>query len=484
MVLIALVTHRLAHAQTATLFVSTNVSQAEVSIDDQVVGITDNQGHYRHLNNLAEGRHTIMLRKVGYRPATKQFEYGGFTEEVRFMLKEAPALLIVRTNLATADVLVDGAFVGTTQANGVLYVNTEPGRHDILITREGFASKRASVIAKAGLTEEVRLRLAPLQLWERLVRDALRPALAVTGLLAVLLLLGARTQISEWWSSGFDRYTLKEEIGRGGMATVYRARDRANRRVVALKIMNESLVRDTDLVQKFLSEGEALERITQTDPDAPIVNVYRYGRAGNREDGRPFLALELIEGEDLLHYLKRRDVLSPDRALAVIAQVASGLSVAHQNQIWHRDVTPDNVILVGPSDLVTVRLIDFGVAKHEYTSTRTLDGSITGKPPYMSPEQCRAEPLDARTDIYSLGVLFYALLTGRPPFCDSNPLMVMRMHELEPLPGLPAHIPKKVRDLVYEMLEKERAARPESMEEVRQRCLALAKSLKQEEIPV
>ena len=472
-----------AKGQTVALIIRSNVAQAEVLIDGDLAGLTNERGEYQYVGDLQYGSHSITLEKTGYRSSTKEVRYEGFTEQIEFSLREAPALLIVRTNVASARVRIDKSFVGSTQANGVLYVNVQPGEHELQITREGFTSGITTVAAKAGLTEEIRFTLRPESTLMQVLGRVGEPALIVGGVLfGFVLLFGAGRAVLGWWDTSFDRYAVRGELGRGGMATVYRAVDRRGGDEIALKVMNAGLVQDADLVRKFLNEGEALTRIAETDLDAPIVEVYRYGREGGREGGRPFLALELVDGENMLAYLRREGTLSVSHALEVVEQVARGLSVAHKNHIWHRDVTPDNIILTERDSRFKVKLIDFGVAKHEYTSTRTLDGSITGKPPYMSPEQCRAEPLDARTDVYSLGVVFYALLTGQPPYRDSNPLAVMRMHEVEPIPDLPSTVPSSVRSLVREMLTKKRSERPGDMEEVRARSAALKDELRHEEI--
>ena len=120
-----------------------------------------------------------------------------------------------------------------------------------------------------------------------------------------------------------------------------------------------------------------------------------------------------------------------------------------------------------------VKLIDFGVAKNEYTQAKTLDGSISGKPPYMSPEQCRGETLDGRSDLYAVGVMMYTMLAGHPPFTDTNPLLVMRLHETAPVPPLPDDVPEPVCNLVMRLLEKDRSDRPASAAEVAAQLSAL-----------
>lgn len=265
----------------------------------------------------------------------------------------------------------------------------------------------------------------------------------------------------------FDEYFHEEIIGRGGMATLYRCRDRAGVQV-AVKIMDAALVKDQDLVTKFLREGEYVRRIREADPSTNVADIFKIGREGGRPDGLPFIAMELLRGQDLFRLLKENPTGIPvAQVRAVGAAVAHTLSVAHRLKITHRDVTPDNIIMVKQmTDKFRYVLIDFGIARHEFTQHKTLDGSIAGKPPYMSPEQCSNEAVDHRTDIYSLGVVLYALLTGKPPFYGANPIAVMRDHLDKPVPPLPEGSPAPLVSLIMAMLEKKKEQRLQSMEEV------------------
>jgi serine/threonine-protein kinase len=146
-------------------------------------------------------------------------------------------------------------------------------------------------------------------------------------------------------------------------------------------------------------------------------------------------------------------------AVHIVGGVARALHPAHAAGIYHRDLTPDNVILIDqPKGGFGLRLIDFGVARHEYTSHGTLDGSIAGKPPYMSPEQCQGIAVDGRSDIYALGVMLYSLLNGSPPFTHTNPLEVMRMHKEEEV-SYPAFMPNPVVQFLRRALAKNREER-------------------------
>lgn len=275
----------------------------------------------------------------------------------------------------------------------------------------------------------------------------------------------------------FDRYQIEYALGRGGMATVYKGRDLSlpGQPVVALKILNDGLTEDQDLVRKFLREGEILEQISRSDPESPVVRVMNYGISDTTRR-RPFMALEYLSGESLLDLVRRRRRFSSADAIAIVDGVARALEPAHALGIYHRDITPDNIIMAKEYRGGTkIRLIDFGVARHEFAAHGTLDGSITGKPPYMSPEQCAGTVVDARTDVYSLGILLYTLLVGEPPFSSSNPLEVMRMHREEEV-VVPGAVENGIKDLLSSMLSKNRDERPTTATEVRDRIRGLSVS--------
>lgn len=267
-------------------------------------------------------------------------------------------------------------------------------------------------------------------------------------------------------SANFEKFRINRIIKRGGMATVYEAIDLLNRRRVALKIIHDDFLDDQDLVSKFILEGKILELLQEKYPDAPIVKIYRYSSKGLLSNFKPFLALELIDAEDLDSLMKEKTFSIQDSTF-IINEVAKALSCAHKEEIWHRDVSPGNIMVgLENKQIRFVKVIDFGVARHEYLSKHTPDGSIHGKPPFMSPEQCKSEKIDGRSDIYALGVLYYTLVSGHVPFESKNPLEVMEMHTCKPVPPLPESIPQTISQVIYRMLEKDRTQRYQSMEVV------------------
>jgi eukaryotic-like serine/threonine-protein kinase len=211
-------------------------------------------------------------------------------------------------------------------------------------------------------------------------------------------------------------YQLVEEVGRGAFGTVYRAVHPLIGKEVAIKVLDESSLEDRSLEQRFVTEARAVNRIKHPN----IVDIFGFGELAN---GQKFYVMELLTGETLAALRKRAGALSPRVALEILEPLADALDAAHEVGILHRDLKPANVFLHrAPDGSVSVKLLDFGVAKvlggHDSAHTKT--GGAIGTPAYMAPEQCVAGPTSAATDVYSLGVIAYELLTGRRPFAPSE----------------------------------------------------------------
>ncbi len=254
--------------------------------------------------------------------------------------------------------------------------------------------------------------------------------------------------------SRFDSYTLLRYLGRGGMAAVYEAVN-AEGVPCALKILEGSARSDEDLRRRFLREARVLEKLHASVPDAPVVRAFRHGTEHGQPEGIPFIELELIRGRTLLECVKAHGPPPHAVTLHILAEITRGLAAAHACGVLHRDLTPDNVLLENEhASVPTVRVIDFGVAKHDHTQVHTLDGSVFGKPPYMAPEVWQHATVDARTDLYALGMLGYLLLTGEAPFSDPNPIIVMRMHEEVDPPELPSAVPLEFQRVLRRLVRK------------------------------
>ena len=294
----------------------------------------------------------------------------------------------------SASVYINGTFEGVTDSTGQLDVYLAPGTYLIRAEKEGFLTGELSYEQPAdAVTDFLPITLDPApppapEAGPEEGGSVLFVALLVAcGLLAAALAFAVTRKRKH--ESTFDRYKVLRTLGRGGMATVFLAKD--GDQELALKVMDSSLLNDEGLVRKFLKEGEVLQAIAEMAPAAPVVRALRYGRENGEESGRPFVALEYVPGDTLLKFCRDAGRMPTLQALSVAQQVCKGLAAAHDQGVWHRDVSPDNVLLedahASTDGPLAIKLIDFGVAKNEYTQATTLDGSISGKPPYMSPEQ-------------------------------------------------------------------------------------------------
>ncbi len=200
-----------------------------------------------------------------------------------------------------------------------------------------------------------------------------------------------------------DRYELNEVVGSGGMSSVYRAHDRVLERTVALKVLHDRLVAQTDVVERFSREAKLVAGLSHHN----IVAVIDRGEYA----GSPFIVLEYISGENLKQLLVRQGPLPVERALELTIEIADGLAFAHQKGFVHRDVKPQNVLLNNKGE---AKVTDFGIARPlEAQEGETQTGTVLGTCDYISPEQAQGRRVDERTDIYSLGIVLYELLTGR-----------------------------------------------------------------------
>lgn len=239
-------------------------------------------------------------------------------------------------------------------------------------------------------------------------------------------------------------YTIARELGKGGMATVYLAIQESFGRQVALKVMAPHLAAEPGFAARFDSEAKMVASLSHPN----IVTVYDVGSFNNFH----YLAMEYHTGGDLSDRIDRQDI-TPQQALKITKELADALGMAHSRGVVHRDIKPDNVLFRAHND--DAILTDFGIARNmQAESHLTQIGSTVGTPKYMSPEQARGLPVDGRADLYSLGVMLYEMLVGKPPFSASDSISLAIKHCQEPVPRLPEHL-HKYQQLVDRLLAKE-----------------------------
>jgi serine/threonine-protein kinase len=272
--------------------------------------------------------------------------------------------------------------------------------------------------------------------------------------------IGGKTGKPE--SIGLTRYEIMDRVGIGGMATVFRAKRKDDGRVVALKIPQDKFVADARFVRRFHREAEVLMRLSHPN----IVKVYEHSNEGTTH----FIAMELIEGESLENLIETRRI-TLEQSVQVMVLTADALRYIHKQGIIHRDIKPGNIMVSknalradNPAGLEagTVKLMDFGIAAGKVLTRLTMTGARVGTPVYMSPEQARGNKIDHRTDIYSLGLVFYEMVTGQTAFKGGYEAVVQAQIFQTPTPPRQHNldVPQKVNDLIMRMIEKDPDKRP------------------------
>ena len=276
------------------------------------------------------------------------------------------------------------------------------------------------------------------------------------------------------------RYKIEELIGQGAMGRVYRAVQQPINRQIAVKVLHQHLMEDRRVAKRFEREAQAASRFNHPNS----IGIIDFGQ----EEESLFIAMEYITGQDLAEVISQQSPIDPERAVSIATQVLSALQLAHANKIIHRDLKPENIMLEElPGHKDFVKVCDFGIAKIQQNadtpnqeSALTMFGMICGTPYYMSPEQAKGEELDGRTDLYSMGVILYEMLTGEVPFQGTTPVEVIARHLTDPpTPPTEAYpnlsIPKALEEVVMQALSKDREKRFKDAQSMSQ---ALEKALK------
>src|SRR3954466_14222036 len=227
------------------------------------------------------------------------------------------------------------------------------------------------------------------------------------------------------------RYRLDAQIGAGGMSTVYRAFDANLERRVAIKLLHREIAADSDQLERFRREARAVAQLSHPH----IVGVIDAGE----DEGRPYIVFEYVEGETLKERIRRMGRLPIDEAIAYTIEIARALGCAHTNQIVHRDIKPQNVLIDAEG---SAKVTDFGIARSLEQDGLTADGRVLGTTDYVSPEQALGQDVNGQSDIYSLGVVLYEMLTGEVPFHGENQVAVAMKHVREDLPDIQVRRPE------------------------------------------
>ncbi|MDQ3430097.1 MAG: Stk1 family PASTA domain-containing Ser/Thr kinase, partial [Actinomycetota bacterium] len=249
-----------------------------------------------------------------------------------------------------------------------------------------------------------------------------------------------------------NRYRLRQPLGSGGMADVFLAHDDVLDRDVALKVMSVRYAGDDEFVERFKREAQSAAALSHPN----IVSIFDRGET---DDGTYYIAMEYLSGGTLKDRVLKRGALPPQTAAAVALQIAEALKAAHDRDVIHRDIKPQNILITGSGD---VKVTDFGIARAASSSTMTRTGHILGTAHYISPEQAMGEPVGPASDLYSLGVVLYEMLTGEMPFDADTPLGIAMKHvngHLVPPQILNGAVPDGVNAVTVRLLAKDPADR-------------------------
>ncbi|MBI4615844.1 MAG: protein kinase [Planctomycetes bacterium] len=326
-------------------------------------------------------------------------------------------------------------------------------------SREGVARTLGETLVSLGLMSEPE-RFAVEQV-HRILHEKSPPKIEPT----VLGVPGEVDQIP----AHIGNYEILEQLSRGGMGVVYRARQRSIDRIVALKILASELVESKEFIERFQREARAIGELSHPN----IVQVYDYGRIRDLH----YIAMEYVDGESLESILEKKGTLAILNAAVVGESVARGLAEANKKGVIHRDVKPDNILV---SKEGQVKLSDFGLAKMDRQTAEASDltdrGQLMGSPYYVAPEQAKGEPVDFRVDMYSLGVTLFRALVGVVPFDAPASIQVIAKHLNAPLPALkdlPRPIPVQAYHLIKWLMAKKPEGRPPGWQKVIELCREL-----------
>lgn len=277
-----------------------------------------------------------------------------------------------------------------------------------------------------------------------------------------------------------EKYRILYPVGKGSMGMVYKAIQESTGREMAVKLLHHFLGANSDSVKRFHREARAVSRLSHPN----IIRLYDFGVM---DQGQPYIVTELLKGVTLSDVLRKRGYLDLKQALPLFEQVCAAIGEAHRSRVIHRDLKPENIVLedvdvkgdLDALDLIkknAIRVLDFGVAKMwsdsgASSASLTLEGKVCGSPAYMSPEQCRGVDVDYRTDIYSMGVVFFETLTGKRPFSADDLMALMLMHVNNPAPSLGAvqpevTFPPEMNETIMKAMAKNPNERQQSAEEL------------------
>jgi hypothetical protein len=469
----------LSHAvEQGSLFIQTNAPGANVYLDDNQIGKTDQKGGFL-IDNIPQGTYKITVEMAGYKKAERTFRLkgGGLTEHANINLQSL-------TGPSVEPKAPEKKKEPPPKPTEPAAVSKPP------VSPPSTPTKEAGKIEKEEPTESPKIEgkavtppkkeplLGIFELWMILLIILLiagiillvlgrkfifkkeKPRLTIKTPVKPLRVTTPIKGISLEEAPAVGDYKILEKIASGGMANVYKAVHMKKGWMVALKVPHEQFQEDRTFVERFRREGELGKKLHNEN----IIHIYE---AGTAKDGFTFIAMEYLEGIDLRQYIDKHGSLPIDEAVNIMVPVCRALDYAHVKGVVHRDIKPENIMLPIQKGKGKIVLMDFGIAHTAYLGTLGTGSTYLGTPYYMSPDQISSKEVDGRSDIYSLGVVFFEMLTGQHLFNETDPLKVLFHHKETPPPRPSAFnpkIPPMLEMIILKMLAKNPEDRYQSVE--------------------
>jgi hypothetical protein len=430
-----------APAEIASLLVYSDPPGAAVYLDDEPLGATDPGSGRLVKSGVAPGTHRLRLTLAGHLDLAQSLE----------VRTSGPTT--VRAVLAAAPAAAPRLLVGAGAAAGVLILVV-----GYLAWKRRQPRAPAPTVAVHSRSKSAPARPAPATSPSRR-GTAISPATMGAEELNLEQLLETRAlppEATKGVGERFGDYLLLDPLGKGGMATVFLAERNAEH--VALKRPLAAFLEDPEFLERFLREAE----IGRTLHHPNIIRIFERGHV----QGVPYFTMELVKGETLQVHIRRLGALPAKAATKIIAQVAEALDYAHLKGVVHRDLKPSNIMILEDG---TVKVMDYGIARARRFEGLTVTGAFLGTPDYVAPETAEGKGADARSDLYSLGIVFYEILTGKKPFVGDTPFATLRKHVSEaPTPPsvVAPGVPRQLETIVLRLLQKDPGQRYPGAEEL------------------
>jgi len=465
-----------------SLFFQTNTPGATVYLDDNQIGKTDVSGGFL-IDNIPPGTYKISIEMEGYKRTEKSFKIkeGGLTEQANIKLQpltappsekpKVPERRISERKEPEKGIAPAPKPREPLAAPKVIAPEPPEVPKEVEKVEKGEVSEKPKAEEKPSPSPKKEPHFGMFELWmviliifliagilffifgRKILIKRERPRLTIKTPVKPLRVTTPIKGVGLEEAPGVGDYKILEKVASGGMANVYKAVHIKKGWMVALKVPHEQFQSDRTFVERFRREGELGKRLHNEN----IIHIYDSATA---KDGFTYIAMEYLEGIDLRQYMDKHGKVPVEEALNIIVHVCRALDYAHVKGVVHRDIKPENIMLPIQKGKGKIVLMDFGIAHTAYLGTLGTGSTYLGTPYYMSPDQISSKEVDGRSDIYSLGVVLFEMLTGQHLFDETDPLKVLFHHKETP-PRRPSTVNPRIPPLLEEIVMKMLAKSPE-----------------------